>query len=98
MRRNWVTIKERINRVRLKVKIRLDKLKKNINIKEGNKVLLLIKNLIDDKLEILYIKVFKVKEVKGITILLKLLSIKIYLRFHVSLLKKVFLNIKIAIT
>ena len=98
MRRNWVTIKERINKVRLKVKVRLNKLKKDVDIKEDNKVLLLIKNLTNDKLEILYIKVFKVKEVREITILLKLLSTKTYLRFHVSLLKKVPLNIRITIT
>ena len=92
-----MTIKERINKVKLKVKVRLNKLKKNIDIKEDNKVLLLIKNLTNDKLKILYIKVFKVKEVRGIIILLKLLSTKIYLRFYVSLLKKVFLDTKIAI-
>ena len=69
-----------------------------MNIKKGNKVLLLTKNLINDKLEILYIKVFKVKEVRGVTILLELLNTKTYLRFYISLLKKVPLNIKIIIT
>ena len=69
-----------------------------MDIKEGNKVLLLIKNLTNNKLEILYIRVFKVKEIREIIILLKLLSIKTYLRFYVSLLKKVSLDIKITIT
>ena len=51
----------------------------------------------NDKLEILYIKVFKVKEVKGVTALLEPLNIKTYLRFYVSLLKKVPLDTKIII-
>ena len=98
MKYNQIAIKERVDRVRLKIKIRLDKSKREINIKKGDKVLLLIKNLINSKLEILYIEVFKVKDVKEVTILLKLLNIKIYLRFHVSLLKKAPLDIKITIT
>ena len=81
----------------MKVKIRLNIIKKNVTIKNKNKVLLSIKNLINDKLEILYIKVFKIKEVKGVITLLKLLNMKIYLRFYVSLLKKVSLDIKIII-
>ena len=72
-------MKKRINRIRLKIKTRLDKIKKDIIIKNGDKVLLLTKNLTNDKLEILYIKVFKIKEVKGIITLLKLLNIKTYL-------------------
>ena len=98
MRRNWAAVKERINKVNLKVKVRLNKLKKDIDIRERNKILLLIKNFTNDKLKILYIKVFKVKEVKGVTILLKLLNTKTYLRFHVSLLKKAPLDTKIITT
>ena len=90
-------MKERVNKVRLKIKIRLDKLKKEINIKKIDKVWLLIKNLINNKLEILYIRVFKVKEVKEVIALLKLLNIKIYLTFYISLLKKVPSNTKIII-
>ena len=93
MKGNWIIIKERLNRARLKIIIRLNKFKKNINIKKEDKVLLLTKNLMNDKLKILYIGVFKVKEVKGVTILLKLFNIKIYLRFYVLLLKKVLLDI-----
>ena len=94
---NQIVVKKRINRARLKIKIRLDKIKKEVNIKEEDKVLLLIKNLTNNKLEVLYIEVFKIKEVKGVIILLKLLNIKIYLRFYISLLKKVFLDTKIVI-
>ena len=56
---------------------------------------LFIKNLIDNKLNKLYIEVFKVKEVKSVTTLLKLLNIKIFLKFYVSLLKKVLLKIEL---
>ena len=83
--------------MRLKIKIRLNKINKDVIIKNGDKVLLLIKNLIDNKLEILYIKVFKVKDIRGVTALLRLLNIKIYLRFYVSLFKKVSLDTKIVI-
>ena len=55
-------------------------------------MLLFIKNLINNKLNKLYIEAFKVKEVKGIITLLKLPDIKIFSRFHVSLLKKVSLE------
>ena len=98
MKRNQIAIKERINKARLKVKIRLNKRKKEIDIRKEDKVLLLIKNLINDKLEILYIKVFKVKKVREVIVLLELLNIKIYLRFYVLLLKKVLLDTRIAIT
>ena len=93
MKRNQTIIKERVNKIRLKIKIRLNKTKEDVNIKKSDKVQLLTKNLIDDKLEILYIKVFKIKEVRGVIVLLKLLNIKIYLRFYVSLLKKILLDI-----
>ena len=63
-----------------------------MNIKKEDIMLLFIKNLINDKLDALYVDFFKVKEVKRITILLKLLDIKIYLRFYISLLKKVLSN------
>ena len=79
------------------MKIKLNKSKRGINIKKDDKVLLLIKNLTNDKLETSYIRVFKVKEVKGVTALLKLLNTKIYLRFYILLLKKVFSNTKITI-
>ena len=42
----------------------------------------------------LYIELFKIKEVREVTILLKLLNTKIYLKFYISLLKKISLNIK----
>ena len=63
-------------------------------MKNSNKVILLIKNLVNDKFEILYIKVFKIKEVKGVITLLELFNTKIYLRFYVSLLKKSILKYK----
>ena len=73
----------------MKIKNKLNKEKANVTIKKRNKVLFLIKNLINDKLKNLYIKTFLIKEIKEITILLKLLNIKTFFRFHTSLFKKV---------
>ena len=56
-------------------------------------MLLFIRNLINDKLNTLYINIFRVKEVREVTILLKLSNIKIYLRFYILLLKKISFNI-----
>ena len=63
-----------------------------MKVKEGNKVLLFIRNLIIDKLNTSYVGVFRVKEVREITILLKLSDIKIYLQFYILLLKKISSN------
>lgn len=57
-------------------------------IKKENKILLLIKNPIDDKFEISYAEDFLIKEVKEIIIILTLLDIKICLKFYVSLIRK----------
>ena len=70
----------------------LNKNKREIYIKEEDKILLFTKNLTSDKLNILYMKAFRVREVKKITIILKLSNIKIYFKFYVFLLKKVLLN------
>ena len=57
-------------------------------IKEGDKVLVYIDNMTDDKLDTLYAGLYRVIKIKGITIHLTLLSIKIYSKFHASLIKK----------
>ena len=62
-------------------------------IKKEDKVFLFIKNLINNKLNKLYIKAFRIKEVKSVIALLKLLDIKIFLRFYISLFKKVSLEV-----
>ena len=77
------------------VKVRLNKISKKIDIKEEDKVLLSTKNLINNKLDILYIETFRGKDVKNITTLLKLSNIRIYLRVYISLLKKTSLSIVI---
>ena len=41
-----------------------------------------------NKLDVLYIGLYKVISVKGTTVYLSLLGIKIYFKFHVSLIKK----------
>ena len=62
--------------------------RKNYNIQKGDKVLLSTKNLIERKLDRLYIGAFKVQDIKGITVYLKLPIIGIFPKFHVSLLKR----------
>ena len=52
-------------------------------------MLLFIKNLTNNKLNNFYIKTFKIKNVRDIITLLILLNIKIFLRFYISILKKV---------
>ena len=64
---------------KVKIKIRLNKDKQNIYIKKEDKILLFTRNLTSDKLNILYVKVFRIKEIKEIIILLELSNIKIYL-------------------
>ena len=59
-----------------------------MNIKKENKVLLFIKNLINDKLNNSYIKAFKIENIKNVTTLLTLSSIKTFFKFHTSMLKK----------
>ena len=61
-------------------------------MKKEDKILLFIRNLINDKLDTSYINIFRIKEVKKVTILFKLLNIKIYLYFYISLLKKISLE------
>ena len=50
-----------------------------MKLKKENNMLLSTRNLTSDKLNILYMNTFRVKEVKRVTILLELLDIKIYL-------------------
>ena len=55
-------------------------------------MLLSTKNLTNNKLNILYIKVLKVRKVKEVIVILELSNIRVYLRFYISLLKKVLSN------
>ena len=57
-------------------------------IKKEDKVLLLIRNLINNKLNNSYTKVFLIKEIRKVMILLKLSNIKTFSRFHTLLFKK----------
>ena len=68
-----------------------------MNIKKKNKVLLFTKNLISDKLNNSYIETFKIEDVKDVTALLILLSIKTFFRFHISMLKKASLSTSLII-
>ena len=59
-----------------------------MNIEKANKILLSIKNFINDKMNNFYIKAFLIKKIKKMTTLLTLLTIIFFLRFYTSLLKK----------
>ena len=50
---------------------------------------LFTKNLTKNKLNTLFIEIFKIKKIKNITILLKLSNIKMFSKFHISLFKKI---------
>ena len=70
------------------MKKRLNKEKNDVRIKKGDKILLFIKNLTNDKLNNFYIKAFRIKNVKSVIALLTLLNTKTFLRFHTFMLKK----------
>ena len=57
-------------------------------IQEDN-VLVYTENMTTDKLDTLYIGLYKIIDIKETTVHLSLLGTKIYLKFHVSLIKKV---------
>ena len=57
-------------------------------IKKGDKMLLFIKNLMNDKLNNLYIEAFRVENVRDVTTLLTLSNIKKISRFYMFMLKK----------
>lgn len=86
--KNWLIIKKKIDKIKTKIKFKLNKNKINVYIKKENKILLFTKNLINDKLNILFIEIFKIKKVKDVIILFKLLNTKIFLRFYIFLFKK----------
>ena len=88
MKNNWETIGNRITKARQKVKERLDTKKNLVIIKPGNKTLLFIKNLTNDKLNTPYIGAFKMVNVKNTTVELSLPDTKIFPKFHASLIKK----------
>ena len=70
------------------MKKRLNKEKNNVNIKKNNKILLFTKNLINNKLNNLYVKTFMIKNIKNVTVLLTLSDIKTFLKFYTLMLKR----------
>ena len=58
---------------------------------------LFIKNLIKNKFNTSFIEIFKIKKIKNITILFKLLNIKMFFKFHVLCFKKMLTNTSIVI-
>ena len=57
-------------------------------IQKEDKILLSIKNLIEKKLNKSFIETFQVEKINDITTTLKLSNTRIFLKFHVKLLKK----------
>ena len=88
MARTQKLVKERIDQARKKVIERLLLRRKPITIKEGDKVLVYIGNITDNKLDTLYAGLYQVIKVKGTTVYLALPSTKTYLKFYTSLVKK----------
>ena len=62
-----------------------------MSIKKEDKILLLTKNLINNKLNNFYVKAFLIKKIKEIITLFTLSNMKIFLKFHISLFKKILL-------
>ena len=75
------------------MKKKLNKEKNNVNIKKKDKVLLFTKNLINNKLNNLYVKAFMIKNIKNVITLFTLFNMKIFLRFYTLMLKKTLLLI-----
>lgn len=88
IKRNWKRVKERINKGKEKIKQREDKKRLSVDIRFGDKVYLSTKNLIEKKLDPVFIGAFLVKEIKGVVATLALPNTKIFPKFHVFLLKK----------
>ena len=88
MKKNWAAIGARITRAKQKVKKRLDTKKNLVTIKPGDKALLSIKNLTDEKLDTSYIGAFRLLNVKNTTVELSLPDTKNFPKFHAFLIKK----------
>ena len=56
-------------------------------------MLVYITNIINDKLDNSYIELYKIINIKDIIVYLILLEIKVYLKFYISLFRKVLLDI-----
>ena len=70
------------------MKERVDKKRRDYIIQKGDKVLLSIKNLIDKKLDKLFIEAFKVRDLKGVIASLELPGTGIFPKFYIRLLKR----------
>ena len=72
------------------MKQRVNTKRKDHDIQKEDKILLSIKNLTNKKLDKFFVKTFQVEKINDITTTLKLSNTKIFLKFHVKLLKKAF--------
>ena len=90
MKSNWDKIKTKLKKVKKKMKQRVNIKRKNHEIQQNDMMFLSIKNLTNKKLNKSFIETFQVEKIKDITTTLRLSNTKVFLKFHVELLKKVF--------
>ena len=90
MKSNWDKIKTRLKQVMKKMKKRVNIKRKDHEIQQDDKIFLSTKNLTNKKLNKSFIEIFQVEKMKSITTTLRLSNTRIFLKFHVELLKKVF--------
>ena len=90
MKSNWDKIKSKLKKVKKKMKQRVNIKRKNHEIQQDDKMLLSTKNLTNKKLNKSFIEIFQIEKIKDIITTLCFFDTKIFLKFHVELLKKVF--------
>ena len=90
MKSNWDKIKTRLKQIKKKMKEKVNIKRKIHDIRQNDEIFLSTKNLTNKKLNKLFIEIFQIEKMKNITTTLRLSNTKIFLKFHVELLKKAF--------
>ena len=90
MKSNWDKIRAKFKKAKKKMKQRVNIKRKNHEIQQSDKMLLSTKNLTNKKLNKSFIETFQIEKMKDTTTTLRLSNTKIFFKFHVELLKKVF--------
>ena len=88
MKSNWDKIKAKLKQIKEKMKQRVNIKRRDHEIQKEDKILLSIKNLTKRKLNKSFVETFQVEKINDITTTLKLSNTRIFLKFHVKLLKK----------
>ena len=89
MKSNWDKIKTKLKQVKEKMKKRANIKRRNYEIQQDDKILLSTRNLTNKKLDKSFIETFQIEKIKETIATLRLSNTKIFLKFHVELLKKV---------